>query len=258
MTISEAQSKIDNNLYLHHENEELKLSTTIRCLKIRFFETTNKICQLDAMGFLWLSRSFVNRTQLDFDWPIDGNNATLGGFDKIKHKGTREHFGLHVQLDKLLLTTPGRANYSYLMYYANCECPISIWPSYISSCERNNFKINVSCWRRYGQNCTASELTWTFNIPSSILQGNWGGRVIFNGFICFEQQTLQKSVSGLVFLLAVETHRTITHQNHIRSAWAAGKQQKRQHSRRVSKSYSQNVSRIGFSSKIVVFLCKPL
>ena len=59
-------------------------------------------------------------------------------------------------------------------------------------------------------------------------------------------------------LLAVETHRTITRRNRVRSAQGAGKHQKIQHSNRVSRFYSQNISRIYFSSKTVAFPSKPL
>ena len=62
----------------------------------------------------------------------------------------------------------------------------------------------------------------------------------------------------LVFLLAVEAHRTITRRNRVRSARGAGKHQKIQHSNRVSKFYSQNISRIYFSIKTVAFPYKPL
>jgi len=44
-----------------------------------------------------------------------------------------------------------------------------------------------------------------------------------------------------VFLLVVETRRTITRRNRVRSARGAGKQQRIQHSNRVSRFYSQNI-----------------
>ena len=125
-------------------------------------------------------------------------------------------------------------------------------------CERSNLEINVSLRRRCGQNRVASELTWNFNISSSILRRNWAGRVIFSGFTRFERRALRKSVSGLVFLLVVETYRTITRRNRIRSAQGASKQQRIQHSNRVSRFYSQNIRIIGFSSKAVAFPYKPL
>ena len=84
---------------------------------------------------------------------------------------------------------------------------------------------------------------------STAKRKNWVGRVIFSGFIRFERRSLRKSVCSLVFLLAVETHRTITLRHRVRSSWAAGKQQKIQHSNRVSRFYSQNISRIDFSAK---------
>ena len=55
-------------------------------------------------------------------------------------------------------------------------------------------------------NCVANEMTWTFNISSSILQRNSVSRVIFSGFIRFEWRALRKSVCSLLFLLAVENH----------------------------------------------------
>ena len=57
---------------------------------------------------------------------------------------------------------------------------------------------------------------------------------------------------------SVETHRTTTRRNRVRSARGAGKHQKIQHSNRVSRFYSQNTSRIYFSSKTVAFPYKPL
>ena len=46
---------------------------------------------------------------------------------------------------------------------------------------------------------------------------------------------------SLVFLLAVETHKTISRRNRVRSACEAGKQQRIQHGNRVSRFYSQNI-----------------
>ena len=60
------------------------------------------------------------------------------------------------------------------------------------------------------------------------------------------------------FRTSVETHRTITRRNRIRSARGAGKQQRIQHSNRVSRFYSQNITIIGFLSKTVAFPYKPL
>ena len=91
-----------------------------------------------------------------------------------------------------------------------------------------------------------------------ILRRNWVSRAIFSGFICFKRQAFRKSVYSLVFLLAVETHRKITRRNRVRSAWGAGKHEKIQHSNRVSKFYSQNISRIDFFIKTVAFPYKPL
>ena len=139
------------------------------------------------------------------------------------------------------------------------ECPTHVGRGYIWSCGQSNlakkFIIVKALWTELR---TASKLTWNFNISSSILWRNWVGRVIFSGFICFERQAFRKSVCSLVFLLAVETHRTITCRNRVRSTWGAGKHQKIQHSNRVSRFYSQNISRIGFSSKTVAFPYKPL
>ena len=56
----------------------------------------------------------------------------------------------------------------------------------------------------------------------------------------------------------VETHRTITRRNRVRSARGAGKQQRIQHSNRVSRFYSQNIRIIDFSIKTVAFPYKPL
>ena len=58
-----------------------------------------------------------------------------------------------------------------------------------------------------------------------------------------------KHPGGSSTLLAVETHRTITRGNRVRSARGAGKHQKIQHSNRVSRFFSQNISRINFSAK---------
>ena len=52
---------------------------------------------------------------------------------------------------------------------------------------------------------------------------------------------------------SVETHRTITHRNRVRSACKAGKQQRIQHSKRVSTFYSLNIRKKDFSSKTVAF-----
>ena len=60
------------------------------------------------------------------------------------------------------------------------------------------------------------------------------------------------------FALAVETHKTISRRNRVRSACEAGKQQRIQHGNRVSRFYSQNIRIIDFSSKAVAFPYKPL
>ena len=50
----------------------------------------------------------------------------------------------------------------------------------------------------------------------------------------------------------------VTRWNSVRSACGAGKQQRIQHSNRVSRFYSQNIRIIDFSSKAVAFSYKPL
>ena len=77
-------------------------------------------------------------------------------------------------------------------------------------------------------------------------------------FTRFERRTLRKSMYGLVFLLVMETHGTITRSNRVRSPCRAGKQQTIQHSDRISRFYSRNIRIIDFSSKPVAFLYKPL
>ena len=61
-----------------------------------------------------------------------------------------------------------------------------------------------------------------------------------------------------VVFLAVETHKTISRRNRVRSACEAGKQQRIQHGNRVSRFYPQNIRIIDFSSKAVAFPYKPL
>ena len=74
----------------------------------------------------------------------------------------------------------------------------------------------------------------------------------------FKRWALRKSVCSLVFLSAVETHKTISRRNRVRSACEAGKQPRIQHGNRVSRFYSQNIRIIDFSSKAVAFPYKPL
>ena len=49
-------------------------------------------------------------------------------------------------------------------------------------------------------------------------EGDWIGRVILSGFIRFKRWPLRKSVCGLVFLLAVETYRTVIGDQLFRNA----------------------------------------
>ena len=58
---------------------------------------------------------------------------------------------------------------------------------------------------------------------------------------------------SLAFLLAVETHRTITRQKSRQIGLRSWQTKKIQHSNRVSRFYSQNISRLDFSSKTVAF-----
>ena len=56
---------------------------------------------------------------------------------------------------------------------------------------------------------------------SSILRRNWVA-----GLLSVDLFASSDGHSGLVFLLAVETYRTVTRRNRVRSAWGAGKQHK--------------------------------
>ena len=82
------------------------------------------------------------------------------------------------------------------------------------------------------------------------------------GFHCYKKKDkashwFPECASAHVFLLAVKTHRAIPCRNRLRSTWGVGKQQKTQYSNRVSRFYSQNKSKIDFSSKTVAFPYKP-
>ena len=69
--------------------------------------------------------------------------------------------------------------------------------------------------------------------------------------------TAEISVQPCLSFSSGKTYQTITRWNRFRSAWGAGKQQKLQHSGRVSRFYSQNISRIDLTGKTVAFPYKP-
>ena len=93
----------------------------------------------------------------NFKYRLFQRKRTLPRVWLIKHEGTRgafwfacrlpvvgliefAHFGLRLRVDKSLLTTPGRANYSCPTYHANCE---SVLWLYVTGHVSLNVRIKV-------------------------------------------------------------------------------------------------------------------
>ena len=169
-------------------------------------------------------------------------------------------------VDKSLLTIPGRANYGHLTYYANREsvlCLVWAW----EACDltrlfsnlrakqsRNKCSVAKALWTELCNEWTDMELQDLFfdSIEELSRQGyfQWIYSLRATGT---SEISVRPCLSYRVCLLVVETHRTITRRNRVRSAWGAGKQQRIQHSNSISRFYSQNIRIIDFSSKTVAF-----
>ena len=94
-----------------------------------------------------------------------------------------------------------------------------------------------------------------FEFVKFVWEGNgFAGKVNYS-YILWIKSTYPVAVSNAISATYrfVETHKTISRRNRVRSACEAGKQQRIQHGNRVSRFYSQNIRIIDFSSKAVAF-----